>query len=477
MALFFRCAAVAGEYVFVDMTFAVETKGELQTIEHSSRCANCGSMFLQSKINSANNRGTCYSCHMRGKRPRVQRLRDKSGPVKWPMLSRYEVTDEHKQTYFQCDLCSFSCEPYADVFVHHYQSEHANEFLKLNDADGKAFANDFIVFRDNTFFCVVCQKKYKAMRYAKRHLKRVHGQKKYACQICHKQFTLRYKAREHEQQHAKQLPFSCNICDRKFAYKKNLSHHLTNKLCTKYSCNWCGEMFHRKSTLREHVHACERIEVTEELTYECGNCAGRFATKGAIRRHVIAENNLTPYPCVVCGRAFAAQQLLAEHATTCSKATGQPSDDFLVLINADETYTCKICGKVFLKFDYVKQHLKLHKGVKPYVCQFCGKAYALRASLQSHMLTELNLRRYACSVCGKRYNTSSHLTAHTKKHHRLREYKCTTCDKDFAYLRDLNEHSKSHDQEKPFFCDKCAGFFKTERYLKKHLVRCSALTK
>lgn len=535
VALFFRYASAEG-FLFVDSKLGDSNDDDDVSYSEgvgTTKCTVCGSIFLKSKINSVDNRGTCYICHSKR---RKSWYKVTANEVSYrSKLTKYLVTDENKQNYYQCDLCSFACESFPDVFMHHYRSEHpdvaAEVGTEYNSGDEEDFyqcekcefrckskktlvkhrvddhsvlkvnvilpetaiksdkINDqLITFRDGVFFCTACSRTYHTRTYARRHLRRVHGEKKYFCEECGKGFTLRHKARVHQQRHAKRRPYMCDVCGRRFVDKSNMASHQRKNLCAKYTCYWCDQVFYNKATLRDHLSQCNQqrfdcveapVAPQEESKLECANCAAVFTTKKALRRHIIAEYELTPYPCGLCARRFSTKRALNKHSCEDCKSNVERGEDimFLIVVNADNTYSCKLCGKICRKLEYLKQHLRLHSGSKPYVCQYCGKAYAARSSLTSHMLTEMNLRRYACSVCGKRYNTSSHLTAHTRKHHRLREYKCTTCDKEFAYLRDLNEHANTHNEVKPYFCDKCGGFFKTERYLKIHWERCSTLRK
>ncbi|NWI62512.1 ZBT7A protein, partial [Tricholaema leucomelas] len=52
---------------------------------------------------------------------------------------------------------------------------------------------------------------------------------------------------------------------------------------------------------------------------------------------------------------------------------------------------------------------------KPYLCQQCGAAFAHNYDLKNHMRVHTGLRPYQCESCFKTFVRSDHLHRHLKK--------------------------------------------------------------
>ena len=90
--------------------------------------------------------------------------------------------------------------------------------------------------------------------------------------------------------------------------------------------------------------------------------------------------------------------------------------------------SCEICGKMFRKNAYLRNHLFQHTGERPFKCWECGLAFTLQSNLNRH----------------KRIHTGK------------RSYECSLCDKSFSRRDTLNRHTKvRHNDEKPFPCPQC----------------------
>ncbi|XP_065206128.1 oocyte zinc finger protein XlCOF6-like [Planococcus citri] len=408
-----------------------------------SKCSKCGSVFLKSKIESAQNRGMCYSCYLK--------ITNSLKPYIPRVLLNYLVTDENKRKHFLCDLCEFSCDAHPDVFAQHYKTEHpqANLFMTfanqkndplkkfVNEKNGvrcyrcdicplscisrNVFVKHYaehgnrtvmetvasalrIEFKGGKYCCAVCQKTFIKLNYAKKHYLRAHSEKKYKCNVCQRAFDSECKARKHEEYHQKIKSFVCDNCGRGFSIKVNLDNHVMKNLCSKYTCVSCCQTFAAKSALRSHLTRCDkqvnsainRSKVENVLKFECGKCKKKFKSKWLLRIHIIDEFNLKPYQCFICNERFTTTVLLRKHKPLCNKSivSENQSDKLSSIASANnDSHSCKLCGRTFRKIGYLRQHYRFHLITKSYVCQFCGKSYAQKASFRAHMLTEMNLRK------------------------------------------------------------------------------------
>jgi hypothetical protein len=95
----------------------------------------------------------------------------------------------------------------------------------------------------------------------------------------------------------------------------------------------------------------------------------------------------------------------------------------------------------------LKDHMNIHKNIRPYVCQ------------------EPN--------CGKRYFSSKSLGSHRKRHLNTGSYKCSysECSFNGRTLNIVMAHIKLlHSVDKPYYCSHCELYFETEFSFKRHLV-------
>lgn len=82
-----------------------------------------------------------------------------------------------------------------------------------------------------------------------------------------------------------------------------------------------------------------------------------------------------------------------------------------------EQHTCTVCGKLFLYFSQLQQHLRVHTNERPYVCNICSKAFTQQGNLKKHLIIHSGERPFRCSLCDYSAVELSNLKKHAFKKH------------------------------------------------------------
>ena len=47
----------------------------------------------------------------------------------------------------------------------------------------------------------------------------------------------------------------------------------------------------------------------------------------------------------------------------------------------EKEFACDVCGKKFIRNEYLKTHMRVHSGEKPFSCHVCGNRFCVRENL------------------------------------------------------------------------------------------------
>lgn len=80
-------------------------------------------------------------------------------------------------------------------------------------------------------------------------------------------------------------------------------------------------------------------------------------------------------------------------------------------------YQCSFCSKVFPRAWHLKNHIRVHTGVRPFVCQICNKGFNQLGNLNTHLRIHTGEKPFKCTVCNYCFLRSNDLKLHMMKKH------------------------------------------------------------
>ena len=285
-------------------------------------------------------------------------------------------------------------------------SEELRQKMKKDAEIVKDIDIEFLYNEDSkTYMCKECDFSTTIKRSIRRHMKKIHPDKKYMYNEDSKKFM-------------------CKECDFSTSVESSIRRHMKNIHSdseTPKACEICGKLFKHKDSLGSHMSIYH--SVPEGYT-KCESC------KENVPIAEFPSHTCQEFVCPVCDKAFKTFQMLKNHKR------------HVHMKSKELSHYCSDCGLGFAGISSLKRHMIIHQDTTP--CHLCGKKVRCLKKHIEIMHTKDELRTVQCPECGKGFTGKAPLDKHRMSVHlKLRPYKCRYgCD--FAY----NDYSNRNAHEK-----------------------------
>ena len=277
--------------------------------------------------------------------------------------------------------------------------------IKSEDKIKKSSLNEFEISQKakdlKDWKCPVenCNISRTSIKGLKHHLRKMHGEKKYACKVCNKKFALKSLLNTHIQK-----------------------GHTIGDEVTKYKCDVCDYVPSFPSLYSIKVH---KEAVHLQIKHICPECSRKCTTKSNLSKHIVQEH--TDHEIVCTFIAEGSNDIKCSYKAKNSRAMklhihehGEKREWECSLED------CDITGK---SLKYIRHHIQRVHEEKKFECPNCANKYSVKSDLTGH-IKRIHLRTTRakeglllyCGECEFSSKNSRYMNIHRKGHHDYRKW-------------------------------------------------------